>query len=672
MKRWLTRLTQWRASAPAAFFLLTLWGLGWYIVYSLFLFLLVPGWLDFLLDCDDLRLLLAVPYWCWTITGWGAVGAMLLFFHRIAQQVCSGWLMRWCVAWGTGVLIVLLTAAENWNTVEPTVIWLVRCFMTLVFPLLIQKELNRRSVGLVCGNFLCWSGGMFLVGIVRTGLLLRGGWGFEAVEIRRKLGTFIEIDQAAAGFLRLSGSGWAWLLLAGLLLLLAGYGFTAGIWAEAEGVKLRRMFGKKVIMLWEMALLCYVFSLLLALWASHGGERDKVALERRFGHPLTSAGLRERYCRSGSPDPEFWSKLEVSQEKVARQIAGPLEVFHNRSPRWFQLHSEELKQLREGFCSSEKPLKELDRAFGGVLPRVERRLSKEEAEQFENSSGAVRSYISWSLWRLRLALAEQDGESALAVYRRMENCNTVGIVNWISGVRWISGEEKRLDALELLLESGLCPSGWLRQESEKSAASEKKIDEMEEEAFYADVVFILNALETEATRETVKAGSLSYRLAPPGKLRFLFPQLWWYCAADRRTLLQAYNVLGLRDVPEKKLERKPYVICSSVLPGTNGYGNRFLMLKARFRAMRALIAAELSRRENGVCPEKLEPMPIDPFSGKPLLYRAGTWESRKISMPAVQVWSVGPNGIDEDGLGGYDEAARRQCDDIRAIMRIGK
>ena len=114
-------------------------------------------------------------------------------------------------------------------------------------------------------------------------------------------------------------------------------------------------------------------------------------------------------------------------------------------------------------------------------------------------------------------------------------------------------------------------------------------------------------------------------------------------------------------MPEKELERKPYVICSIVLPGTNGYGNRFLMLKARCRAMRALIDAELSRRENGAWPEKLEPMPIDPFSGKPLLYRAGT-----------QVWSVGPNGIDEDGLGGYDEAVRRQCDDIRAIVRIGE
>ena len=30
-----------------------------------------------------------------------------------------------------------------------------------------QLELNRRSVGLVCGNFLCWSGGMFLVDIER-------------------------------------------------------------------------------------------------------------------------------------------------------------------------------------------------------------------------------------------------------------------------------------------------------------------------------------------------------------------------------------------------------------------------------------------------------------------------------------------------------------------------
>lgn len=85
-------------------------------------------------------------------------------------------------------------------------------------------------------------------------------------------------------------------------------------------------------------------------------------------------------------------------------------------------------------------------------------------------------------------------------------------------------------------------------------------------------------------------------------------------------------------------------------------------------------------------------MPPDPFTGKPLQYRFGDgpvlessrrtapadaagypgYEMQYRKVPAIQVWSVGPNGINEDGLGGYDEAARRQCDDIRAIVRIGK
>lgn len=90
----------------------------------------------------------------------------------------------------------------------------------------------------------------------------------------------IRLPQVFCGFPVPDGRG---LLLAGLLLLLAGYGFTAVIWAEAEGVKLRRMFGKKVVVPWGMALSCFVFSLLLALWASQESERDKTALERRFG-----------------------------------------------------------------------------------------------------------------------------------------------------------------------------------------------------------------------------------------------------------------------------------------------------------------------------------------------------------------------------------------------------
>ena len=137
---------------------------------------------------------------------------------------------------------------------------------------------------------------------------------------------------------------------------------------------------------------------------------------------------------------------------------------------------------------------------------------------------------------------------------------------------------------------------------------------------------------------------------------------------------------------------KPYMFTGRAVVVGNFIRKRFAVLQARYRAMEILAAAELHKRETGAYPEKIEPMPLDPFGEKTLRYRIGDcpvlessrraapadaagysgYEMQYRKAPAVQVWSVGPNGIDEDGLGGYDEAARRQCDDIRAIVRIGK
>ena len=110
------------------------------------------------------------------------------------------------------------------------------------------------------------------------------------------------------------------------------------------------------------------------------------------------------------------------------------------------------------------------------------------------------------------------------------------------------------------------------------------------------------------------------------------------------------------------------------------------------RASQALLRAEAYRREHGDFPETLPDLPTDPFTGKPMLYRYGTAEItryvlRFIKDPSwtdeekpyeeydlapqatqakvVQVWSVGPNGKDDDG-----QANLLVGDDPRAIIRL--
>ena len=97
--------------------------------------------------------------------------------------------------------------------------------------------------------------------------------------------------------------------------------------------------------------------------------------------------------------------------------------------------------------------------------------------------------------------------------------------------------------------------------------------------------------------------------------------------------------------------------------------------------MEALIDAALERRRTGKYPEVLKAPPVDPYSGKPMKYRVGQVPMRRIcgtdekadirfeSHPGVAVWSVGPNGIDEDGANGHD-CGGDERDDIRALIAL--
>ena len=119
--------------------------------------------------------------------------------------------------------------------------------------------------------------------------------------------------------------------------------------------------------------------------------------------------------------------------------------------------------------------------------------------------------------------------------------------------------------------------------------------------------------------------------------------------------------------------------------------------------------AELARRKDGRWPDAMDDLPEDPFSHKPLKYAVGkyempedhfqpndnpepfgisseeqkqlrltdeqaaeftrprkyTFKSERRTIDAVQIWSVGPNGVDDGG-----ERLLNGKDDIRFIIPI--
>ncbi len=148
------------------------------------------------------------------------------------------------------------------------------------------------------------------------------------------------------------------------------------------------------------------------------------------------------------------------------------------------------------------------------------------------------------------------------------------------------------------------------------------------------------------------------------------------------------------------------ILVDMLIPALNRMGEKKRSYLASCRVLRGLIAVELQKRRTGVYPDSPNDLPIDPFTSQPLKYRKGrceitryyakwvpyeteeedeeakdvesssdglwTLEDKTETVNAVQIWSVGPDGIDDggqDSVKGEDSDARRM-DDIRFIIPI--
>ncbi len=124
---------------------------------------------------------------------------------------------------------------------------------------------------------------------------------------------------------------------------------------------------------------------------------------------------------------------------------------------------------------------------------------------------------------------------------------------------------------------------------------------------------------------------------------------------------------------------------------------------ASCRVLRGLIAVEQLKRRTGVYPDSPNDLPADPFTNQPLKYRKGQCEVRRYyakwlpgeteegaedvepsqngewtledkteTVEAVQIWSIGPDGIDDGGLDVVKKGSDvwQRADDIRFIIPI--
>ena len=160
--------------------------------------------------------------------------------------------------------------------------------------------------------------------------------------------------------------------------------------------------------------------------------------------------------------------------------------------------------------------------------------------------------------------------------------------------------------------------------------------------------------------------------------RLLLPQFFWFSANEQRI---AFKVL--REIPDTM----PAESCGSLLIETDFHYDwmqyayhEYRKVLVRNRALRCAIDAVLEHRRTGTYPASLPSVVEDPYTGKPLKYRVGEcWDfdydkQKAFPIQALQVWSIGPNEADDEGVNfdlpgaPWRKVSRR--DDIRILLPL--
>jgi len=485
-----------------------------------------------------------------------------------------------------------------------------------------------------------------------------------------------------AVFSWLSPNGWGLAYLVAVLCTTAVGFFLVRTFARMEGKPPRNALCKSGVVLWGVFWIAYFILLELAVVQSRQCAQTRALVEQRFGHPLSVEGLEDYYRRQGTIDADFWKRLKECMEQLQDSLSiGSKKLEYNNMPDYWDgqlpehLTSDILSAF-DNYCQANaKSLLEMEQRFDTIPPMPEYdfwpgRLNSIVTDYYAPS----RRFAKMEASRLRVFLQRQSKSEALCAYRRIVNysCELQKEPFLRGSLVWLSVEHLRLDAIERLLASRLLTKNELHQLAEELVGLEKRIPTIHQQAMYYEAVLtqdILRGLETGKLSEGEFPIAIAF-----AQLRFFYPQLWLQASLDKENILRQYLAKDFTEFV--RTGPSAYVFSGTLLPG-NRTGNKFYALTVRVLAMQALLRAESYCREHGDYPETLPDLPIDPFSGKPMLYRYGMAEIPRYvlqitEVPAwteeektreeyelkpqttqakvVQVWSVGPNGRDEGGV----------------------
>lgn len=618
-------------------------------------------------------------------------------------------------------LYLLFTIFIGCLTTSPVAAWLaLSAFFTIFLPLSAGTQCRKITASVIVTR--CMAVGMMLIPYFLLVLMLDGSAPGISDSLRKSFLNVMSALQENSG-ISTDGVMSAW-IGCGLFLYLLWYVETAHFYARLDGVKLRTLFSRGVLLWYAVAAAIFLLFSLLTIRAGERLDGVLAALEHRFGRPLNVENLAELYFRGESPDAEFWERSRRLLEEMKRSNSDtessdfPLDlIFPYETPNALEPGNCLFAPLREKFEETTALRTRLEEMFAGSIPPDAReyRPGRLLTMNFRNLSGFLR-FCKYELWRMYFALADGNPEQALEADRLIRRAaGELRRETFLGLLTWRRCEELRLTGIEMLLESDLISDAELQRIHAELEETENAVAQVYEQLLYGEAVFALDSCERLAGGSVL----LPYddcRYAPeltaPFPLRaarFFLPQLWYFWRLEKAALAEAFPTKNtdVGKAPGAAGKKNAQItspgtqfLRRELAPDVSLLQRRFNSFVARCRATRGLIQAEQYRRLHGSWPESLPDLPPDPFSGAPLLYRCGECVVETVDLvpghsdaetafgklhprevfelqrgertiPAVQIWSVGENRRDDDGRrGGAVNHMFR--DDIRAVLRISE
>ena len=460
----------------------------------------------------------------------------------------------------------------------------------------------------------------------------------------------------------------------------------------------------------------------MALHALHDYRAAKRELDAFWGMPVTPAHLGERYRQSGRIDQAFWDELlglKVDFSALDRQydgISGIVAYANAVLPP--DIHA----QWKTAFAASPE-LQRSEEMLDGPLPLPERKDGFVFDNFQMNMLSKCREMTRLERERVRLALEANDILAAQKALRRMDNlCAVLQCdYNLTGGLVEMGIEQVRALALSWILESGLADEEWLREQDALLQEKERSIPAAHQRMIQGEAACLLDAIDTQMART-----SRSLFLNFPEAWLFLGREgaalARSHCVSDfadfperPAAILAEMHTAGLRSVGTRKIPELVAVLRISRgmiaaertrrrngrypealdgLPTDPFSGNplKYAVGKCEIPEEHFRPREEQGQEPFEITPEVLKQLGLTDEQAaefahtevacakKELQRQLGltdeqaaefarptkyVFETAWRSVDTVQIWSVGPNGIDDGGRRGPDDK-----DDIRFVMTI--